>query len=363
MYILPFIVLLSLLICAFQVAEGLLTSSFGRCSTPSSFPFAPLQECANSDDDNTIVDPPPEFIPTYTGIDVQLNWELANKPIPIQSELALLNSGVLWRRGEFNRIEGKRVTDVERGCLEVGMTLNQGFLIRKQLAVTKVMRNSWKLKKDFKSMERKFGTQQRTLLQLSKELDLPPVNIVRTILRERVDNAYPEMIFRDRKQMVKSIVYEDNLELVNTFLTAWEIKQLQIAKEFDVIGYSADTTTNGPPEEWEQAIYAYLKERNINYLTEDDMREAGSRITPDCLLLDDCVINGHKVRWIDAKSFYGSGLRESSGIVTKMYKQIAKYEAEFGGSGAIIFKHGFSQNIPRKFPSTLFLDAGPLHME
>jgi hypothetical protein len=201
-----------------------------------------------------------------------------------------------------------------------------------------------------------------TLLSLSRDLELPPVSIVRAIIRVRVDNAYPDMLDRDRKQIVKSIINEDNAELVDLFLADWEVEQLQAAKAFDVIGYQRDPSEI-ESNKWEQAIYTFLNERNINYLTEDELRAGGSRTTPDVLLLDNCVINGQQIRWIDAKNFYGSGLKESSGIVKKMEKQIAKYETEFGGSGAIMFKHGFSQKFIGTLPSTLFLDAGPLHFD
>uniref|UniRef100_A0A7S4K148 CDAN1-interacting nuclease 1 n=1 Tax=Odontella aurita TaxID=265563 RepID=A0A7S4K148_9STRA len=306
----------------------------------------------------------PAFLPEYTGVDVQFDWELAGRPIPLAAERALLESGVLWRRGEFNRIEGRRVAEVEAKCRELGMTRDQGFFVRKQLAVTKVMRNTWKLKgENFDNVEREFSKRRRTLLQLGRDLDLPPVSIFRAVLRQRVDVTYPDMLHRDKKQLVKSVISADDAgaDLGHSLLTEWENEQLQTAKEFDIIGYSA-VASEIESNKWEEAIYTFLDDRDVNYLAEDDMRAVGSRITPDCLLLDDCVINGREVRWIDAKNYYGSGLRESNGMMNKMKKQIAKYEAEFGGSGAIVFKHGFSQKFTRTLPSTLFLDSGPLHL-
>jgi hypothetical protein len=44
-------------------------------------------------------------------------------------------------------------------------------------------------------------------------------------------------------------------------------------------------------------------------------------------------------------------------------KQIATYKEEFGESGAVIFKHGFSRRLSKTVPNTLFLDAGPLGLE
>lgn len=292
----------------------------------------------------------PEFIPMYTGLNKDCDWELAMPPIPLRTELALLDSGVLWRRGEFGRIpnDSPRFDDIDGKCRELGMTLTQAFLVRKQLLVTKAMTNSWKLVQRYPFIEEQFRTKQRTLLQLSGDLSVPPVNIVRVIVRARVEDAHPELRPRDKKIIVRDVINESNQDNVDTFLESdWEVEQLQIAKDFDVIGYSSQASEI-ESSKWENAIYEYLTERNINFLTEDDLRDAGAKYTPDCLLLDDVVINGQKVRWIDAKNFYGSGLRESNAMTKKMKKQIDRYEAEFGGSGAVVFKQGFSEKFIQK---------------
>lgn len=137
------------------------------------------------------------------------------------------------------------------------------------------------------------------------------------------------------------------------------MEQLQLAKESDVISYQ-DQPNEIRSNIWEEALYTHLEECDVNYTTEDELRKVGSRITPDCLLLDDCVINGKHVRWIDVKSSYASGLRENVHFAKKLKKQIAKYQGEFGANGAVIFKHGFSSKLAKQNPHTLFLDAGPL---
>jgi hypothetical protein len=133
---------------------------------------------------------------------------------------------------------------------------------------------------------------------------------------------------------------------------------LQTAKLSDVaVGY---TQVHNASSTWEQALYSFLEEQQINYVTEDAKREAGMIITPDCLLLDDCVIHGHRVRWIDAKSFYASGLKQNWHFSTKALKrQITKYESEFGEIGAVIYKHGFSQKEIKITPRHYFWTQDP----
>ena len=266
------------------------------------------------------------------------------------------------RRGEFCTLHGGRLEEVEQECEMLGMTLPQGLLIRRQLLVSKVVSSSWKLKDDqtVNSVRGVFQFQERTLLEMAIDLDLPPVSIFRAILASRVFEAYPELLDRDRKRIVKSIISEKNQESIQEFLSSWELQELQRAKQYDVVGYNEE---GDAPVLWEKALYAFLDEQKINYVKEDTLREAEMKITPDCLILDDVYINGQKVRWIDVKSFYASGLRENNHFSKSLKRQIEKYETEYEESGAVIFKHGFSKKLSFKNPSTLFLDGGPLHVE
>lgn len=297
-----------------------------------------------------------------TGIRREIQWESASTPVPHQNEIRLLKSGVLMRRGEFCDIHDVRLDEVEQECKSLGITLRQGLLIRRQLMVSKVVSSSWKLKEKEKLnlMVQNFETHRKSLMELTKDMDLPPVSILRAILAERVCKAYPEMLERDRKRIVKSIIGERDPEKVEQFLSKWELAELQKAKEFDVVGYSEEKQT---PAMWEQALYSFLDEHGINYVSEETLREAEMKTTPDCLILDDFFIDGVQLRWIDVKSFYGSGLRENRHFTNSLKKQIQKYEATYVESGAVIFKHGFSRKLRDGNPSTLFLDGGPLLSE
>mmetsp|Transcript_620 Transcript_620/g.1069 ORF Transcript_620/g.1069 Transcript_620/m.1069 type:complete len:351 (+) Transcript_620:63-1115(+) len=294
-----------------------------------------------------------------TGITRELQWDPVSKPIPLRKEIDLLESGVLVQRGEFCSLHGDRLQEVEDECQYLGMTLPQALLIRRQVMVSKVVRSSWKLRDEqkFGYVLRRFQEQGCSLLELAKDIDQPPVSILRAVVAERVKVEYPDMLDRDRKFIVKSIISEKDPDNVAKFLTDYELSELQTAKEYDMVGYSENTET---PVLWEEALYAYLDEQKINYISEQTLRDAEMKITPDCLILDDCYINGHLIRWVDVKSFYGSGLRESQHFKKSLKKQIGKYETEFGESGAVVFKHGFSTKLRSQNPSTLFLDAGPL---
>lgn len=298
-----------------------------------------------------------------------IHWPSAAYPVPIQKEIDLLMSGTLLRRGEFGSLQGSRLLEVELECQEIGLTHHQAICIRKQLMIDKLLKGSWKLK-DRKTMERickDFEHKQKPLLDISYELDLSPVSIFRSLVAPRVLNAYPNLscVGRNRPagKIVQSIINEANTDHVNDFLTNWELNELQIAKENDVVGYKDNNNRCDSAKEWEKTIYTWLDEQNVNYITEDTLKQHGyeENGTPDCVLLDDLYINGQQIRWIEFKSFYASGLKENAFFTKKaVHKQIQKYNKAYGKSGAMILKRGFSLEVSKRYPSTLFLDGGPL---
>lgn len=44
-------------------------------------------------------------------------------------------------------------------------------------------------------------------------------------------------------------------------------------------------------------------------------------------------------------------------------KQITRYDSVFRGSGAILYKFGFSSSLQEALPNTLLLDNGPLPLK
>lgn len=305
------------------------------------------------------------FSANFTGTKRSIDWPASGRPVPLHSEISLLKSGVLSRRGEFTFLTGDREDEIAQKCEELGMAKSQGMIVRKQYLVTNVVRRTSRLlgsdSKTFHRLQCQFRGQEKTILELSHDVDLPPVSIVRAIIRSRVDEAYPDWKFNDCKRLVKNIIsgHANEDQMSRFLLSEWEAEQLQLAKESDIISYQ-EQPSEWTSDIWEEDLYNYLEELGINYTTEDDMRKAGSRITPDCLLLDDCAINGKHVRWIDVKMSFASGLKENWHFAKKLKKQIAKYEDEYDANGAVIFKHGFSIKLARQNPYTLFLDAGPL---
>lgn len=256
--------------------------------------------------------------------------------------------------------------EVELESDEIGLSFHQALSIRKQLLVRKALDSSRKLKDEriLRSIVKEFEHHERPLLEIAQKHDLPPVSLFRAIVGPRVLRANPRLTCLDTRRpagrIVQSIISESNQLHVDTFLSGWELKQLQTAKAHDIVGYQNNNCTVG--EDWEQAVYNFLDERGISYITEESMKH-DTTVTPDCLLVDDLFINGKQIKWIEVKSFYASGLRQTSHFTRGIASQVERYESEFGQHGAVILRNGYTEKISRKYPSTLFLDGGPLNPE
>lgn len=295
----------------------------------------------------------------YTGEFRQIAWQSVLHPVPNKAEKALLDSGALIRRGEFGFIENeKRIQEIEAACEAQGLTMAQGMSLRKQTLVKKSLASDSFLKRKVQKIDNELRNGV-SILNLAVKYDLAPVSMIRAVLVRRARVMYPKIIEGDAKKIVKAIIGNELASPVREdFLNQQEQTQLERAKAADTISYS-DYTDNGERDaatDWEDSLYHFLNEQGVHFVTEEALRDAGSTKTPDCLVLDDIEINGCQVRWMDCKNYYGTrGVMHRSAM-----KQIQKYTDYFGGPGAIVFRHGFSQSLPESFQGTLLLDPGPL---
>ena len=291
----------------------------------------------------------------------EIVWKAVQEPMPVSKEKELLQKDVLIRRGEFGSLHGSRLLEVELECCELGISVSQAMSIRKQLLMGKARSNHWKLrkKKSLKNVIHSFEKEGKSLTTIAQELDLPPVSVFRAIIANRVLDRPPEIQVARRKRpsrkIIQSIIAENNSSYLDSYISKRELAEIQRAKKCDVIGHIMNSTS---PQDWENDLYKFLDAHQINYIKEKDLKSLGTQSTPDCLLLDDISINGRKVRWIEFKSYYASGLKENWWFTKKLIEQSEKYKKEFRGEGAIIMKGGFSEKLTTS--STLFLDSGPL---
>ena len=108
---------------------------------------------------------------------------------------------------------------------------------------------------------------------------------------------------------------------------------------------------------FENKLCAFLRAQGVRFITEDDLRalhDATStppRSTPDVLFLDDVWVNGRLMRWMDAKSYFGT-----------RYSNVfygAKKAGFRWGPGCIVFAKGYSRRL--HVPNTTLL--GPASID
>eukprot|EP00804_Cyclotella_cryptica_P009297 CCRYP_008969-RA/>CCRYP_008969-RA protein AED:0.37 eAED:0.37 QI:1095/1/1/1/1/1/2/115/340 len=291
-----------------------------------------------------------------TGIKREIQWKQFSAPVPIAKEVELFRKNVLYRRGEFGPLDASRQLELELECGAVGMSYSQGHSMRKQLLIKKSLTNADKLKNRIilKRLTKDFVNEHKSLLEMSRDMNIPPVSIFRAIISARLAKLYRK---KERSRIVKGMVYECNRDSISEFLSDWEFQQMQLAKRNDIVGFAGHDIDS---KEWENEVLAFLDNYSINYVAEDTLRRSDINSTPDCLVLDDLYINNQLIRWIEVKGYYASGLRENEYITKKsLLNQVKRYHFEFG-TGAVIFKNGFSDRISKKLENTVLLDSGPL---
>jgi hypothetical protein len=268
------------------------------------------------------------------------------------------------RTNEAGVIAGESSVDSSSGSKnEVAkMLLEQAFSMRKQLLVDKIVNDGGKIRKHSKNIRKAYDG-GLSIAKLCIRYDLPPVAIFRDMLGFRVKNFIPFSKLGEKalKLLVKNGLRGEG-EAWDRLMNDRDKQELADAKAVDDMTYAEDD--NGERKismEWEKTLYTYLDSQGIQYVTEKTLQKAGSKSTPDCVFLDDCYINGKLIRWIDMKCSYGTEC--SKYFMTTLAKQSAKYDQDFKGQGAFIYKFGYSELLPLKFPQTLFLDRGPLRGE
>ena len=192
-----------------------------------------------------------------------------------------------------------------------------------------LIRNYYKVFRKIKRIEKEFLNYG--ILKVSEIYNYPPVAILR-------------LIFKFKKLNKKEINYI--LRLRKKHKDKFIQKQIEIALENDIVADIDQTNMKKSSLEFEDMVCREFDKYNINYITEDQLREqysdSGEKfLTPDILLKKPIKINNSEVNWVDAKDFYGANLTT---IKFRLQKQSEKYTKAFG-KGAFVFRYGVSEDL------------------
>ncbi len=271
----------------------------------------------------------------------RFDWQ--TNPVPLKDEEALAKFVI--KKGEFGWLEDSRVKQIADYVEGKNMTLDQALSLRSALLQQKTVYSHGRLKSRAKALARLYN-EGVNVVDLSKRFDFPPMNIFRIILAEkRWSKSRIKECLRDPSKMKKR-----------------EQAEFEKAEAADRVSNVDQSETHSRADLFEEVLADWFESRGVkirrqNEMVSEQRLEHGRPInTPDILFLDHVEINGQPVAWIDAKHFYGADVSFQR---KKMTKQMSRYIDEWG-SGAVVYRHGFSENL--FIPGCLMLDAENLDL-
>ena len=270
-------------------------------------------------------------------------FEWQTNPVPLKDEEALAKFVV--KKGEFGWLEDSRVDEIGQFVNGKNMNLDQALSLRSALLQQKTVYSHGRLKSKAKSLFRLYN-EGVSVVDLSKRFDFPPMNIFRIILAEK----------RWSKSRIKECLREPSK------MKKREQEEFEKAEAADRVSNVDQSETHSRADLFEEVLADWFESRGVNLRRQNEMvseqrLEHGRPInTPDIRFTGHVEINGQPVAWIDAKHFYGADVSFQR---KKMTKQMSRYIEEWG-SGAVVYRHGFSENL--FIPGCLMLDAENLDL-
>ena len=287
--------------------------------------------------------PPPMGFPADTPEPKAFSFEWATIPVPLKDEEAM--AGKVMRKGEFGWLEDERVDQIAVLAEGYKMTLEQALSLRSALLQQKTVYGHGRLRSQGKNMLRLYK-EGVSVVDLSTRFDFPPMNIFRIILTE----------MRWSKSKIKESLRQPSK------LSKREREEFEAAEAADRVSNVDQGESQERADLFEDILADWFEGQGVRLRRQPEMvkeqkQDLGRPVrTPDILFLDHVEINGKPVAWIDAKHFYGADVDFQR---KKMAKQMARYIEEWG-SGAVVYRHGFSANL--FMPGCTLLDANVLDL-
>lgn len=288
--------------------------------------------------------PPPMGFPEDTPEPKSFSFEWATVPVPLNDEEAM--AGKVMRKGEFGWLEDERVDQIAVLAEGYKMTLEQALSLRSALLQQKTVYGHGRLRSQGKNMLRLYK-EGVSVVDLSTRFDFPPMNIFRIILTE----------MRWSKSKIKESLRQPSK------LSKRERTEFEAAEAADRVSNVDQGESQERADLFEDILADWFEDQGVRLRRQPEMvkeqkQDLGRPVrTPDILFLDHVEINGKPVAWIDAKHFYGADVDFQR---KKMAKQMARYIEEWG-SGAVVYRHGFSANL--FMPGCTLLDANVLDLK
>lgn len=287
--------------------------------------------------------PPPMAFPESLDAPQRFDFEWELNPVPLSTEEKVASEVI--QRGHFGWLEDDRVEEIATFVDSENMTLDQALSLRSALLQQKTVYSHGRLKSKSRELAKHYraGT---SIIELSQRYDFPPMNIFRVVL---------EAMGWSKKKIKESLREPSSMK-------SREREEFEAAEAADRVSNVDQSEVQVRADLFEDILADWFEEKGVRLrrqpeMVKQQMADHGRPIrTPDLLFLDHVYINGEPIAWIDAKHFYGADVDFQR---KKMRKQMNRYIDEWG-SGAIVFRHGFSENL--YMPGVLMLDSSQVDL-
>ncbi|XP_046712347.1 CDAN1-interacting nuclease 1 isoform X2 [Silurus meridionalis] len=167
------------------------------------------------------------------------------------------------------------------------------------------------------------------LLELANEVDLSPSLLARLLLERFLEEHSGSA---SSKQVLNSMLREPSL--IPDVQLAIHVEQCTIND--CCYGPLVDCIKHSIGQEHEEILREKLREKNLSFLDENQLRAKGYDKTPDIILEVPIAVEGHIVHWIESKASFG----DEQSHRTYLNEQFWSYWNRFG-PGLVIYWYGF----------------------
>lgn len=277
---------------------------------------------------------------------IELTWTIRHT-VPRKTERRVLP--LLVERGVFSSFGPHKWASVTRLIRrqEFQITFGQACSLYSQYLAEKTMHTHTSFKIAAPMLLDRYN-QGVPVLTISREADVPPVTVMREILRRK---------WKCQNRDIKAALNKDS-KLFN----ARDRRELLLAEKHDIVANIDKAEHQQKAAEFEERVHHYFSETlGVRCQSEGELQDMQLRLfnkqlaTPDLLFLDQVTINNQPVHWIDAKNMYGASMGMS---MKRLTSQAEKYLKEFG-TGAFLFSHSFCTSLHTP-PGVLLLEISSI---
>lgn len=213
-------------------------------------------------------------------------------------------------------------------CLKYGIDMDTLKAILHQKIVRETMHNHHKIKTQANKIARQWQA-GKSILNLSKELNYPPVMTAWMILEARgLTRIHFKIILRD-----PNIIKDPRLR-----------REVSEAIKKDVV-YSPSAISEQVTRSKmvEETIRNWLAGRKIPYIDEKEAKEKKQVKTPDFLLKKTIHHDGRKINWVECKASFGDDAE-----INRDYRKQLRHYIDLYGSGMAVYWYGTIDDITLK---------------